>query len=57
MGLSLHVYPGALINGIKNVSERRDKTYLRNELKRTYHYILSYICNRFIVCHNIREFI
>ena len=25
----------------KNVSERRDKTYLRNELKLAFHYILS----------------
>ena len=36
---------GALISGWackrnkENVSERRDKTYLRNELKLTYHYI------------------
>ena len=35
-----------------NVLEQRDKTYLRNELKLTYHYILSYIYNTFIVCHN-----
>ena len=28
----------------KNVLEQRDKTYLRNELKLTFHYILSYIC-------------
>ena len=40
---------GGLISGWaykqnkKNVSERRDKTYLRNELKLTYHYVLSYI--------------
>ena len=27
----------------RNVSERRDKTYLRNELKLTYHNIWSYI--------------
>ena len=34
------LYPGELISGIKkNVSERPDKTYLRNELKLTYHYI------------------
>ena len=39
----------------KNVSERRDKTYLRNELKLTYHYILSYIYNTFIVRHNKRR--
>ena len=46
------LYPGGLINGIKkNVSERRDKTYLRNELKLTFHYILSYIYNTFIVRH------
>ena len=32
---------GGLISGIKNVSERRDKMYLRNGLKLTYHYILS----------------
>ena len=48
---------GALISGWaykwnkENVSERRDKTYLRNELKLTYHYILSYIYNTFIVRH------
>ena len=35
----------------KNVSERRHKTYLRNELKFTFHYILSYIYNTFIVRH------
>ena len=36
------IYPGGLyISGIKNVSERRDKTYLRKELTLTYHYILS----------------
>ena len=39
----------------KNVSERRDKTYLRNELKLTYQYILSYIYNTFIVRHNKRR--
>ena len=44
------LYPGGLISRIKeNVSERRDKTYLRNELKLTFHYILSYIYNTFIV--------
>ena len=36
----------------KNVPERLDKTYLRNELKLTYHYIFSYIYNTFIVRHN-----
>ena len=37
------------------VSERRDKTYQRNELKITYHCILSYICNNtFVVRHNKR---
>ena len=37
------LYPVELINGIKkNVWERRDKTYLRNELKLEYHYILSW---------------
>ena len=35
----------------KNVLELRDKTYLRNKLKLTYHYILSYIYNSFIVRH------
>ena len=35
------LYPGGLISGIKNVSERRDKAYFRNELKLTFHYILS----------------
>ena len=48
------LYPaGGLISGIKkNLSERRDKTYLRNELKLRYHYILSYIYNIFIVRYN-----
>ena len=38
---------GGLISGWaykrnkKNVSERQDKTHLRNELKLTFHYILS----------------
>ena len=36
----------------KHVSEWRDKTYLRKELKLTYHYIFSYIYNSFIVRHN-----
>ena len=36
------LYPGGLVSEIKkNVSERRDKTYLRNKLKLAYHYILS----------------
>ena len=50
---------GGLINGegglYPDVSERRDKTCLRNELKLTYHYILSYIYNTFIVRHNKRR--
>ena len=52
---------GGLISGWaykrnkKNVSERRDKTYLRNELKLTYHYISSYIYNTFVVRHNKRN--
>ena len=37
-----------------NVSEQRDITYLRNKLKLTYHYILSYIYSTFIVRHNKR---
>ena len=45
------LHPGGLISGIKTVSERRDKTYLRNELKLTFRYILSYIYNTFIVRH------
>ena len=50
------LYPGGLIGGIKkNVWERRDKTYLRNELKLTYHYILSYIHNTFIVRYSKRR--
>ena len=50
------LYPGGLISGIKkNVSERRDKTYLRNELKLTYHYILSCIYNTFIMRHDKRR--
>ena len=42
---------GGLISGWaykqneKNCSERRDKAYLRNRLKLTYHYVLSYIYN------------
>ena len=49
---------GGLISGWaykrnkKTVSERRDKMYLTNELKLTYHYILSYIYNTFIVHYN-----
>ena len=39
----------------KHVSERRNKTYLRNELKLTYHYVLSYIYNTFIVRYNKRR--
>ena len=31
------LYPGGLISGIKKVSELRDKMYLRNKLKITYH--------------------
>ena len=52
---------GGLISGWvykrnkKNVSERRDKTYLSNELKLTYHCILNYIYNTFIVRHNKRR--
>ena len=52
---------GGLISGWaykqnkKNVSERRDKTYLRNELKLTYHYVLSYIYNTFSVRYNKRR--
>ena len=33
---------GGHIGRIKNVLEQQDKMYLRNELKVTYHYILSY---------------
>ena len=46
---------GGLISGWaykpnkKNVSEQRDKTYLRNELKLTFYYILNYIYNTFIL--------
>ena len=39
----------------KNVLERRDKTCLRNQLKLTYHYVLSYIYNTFIVRYNKRR--
>ena len=48
---------GGLINGRRGlyVAERRDKTYPRNKLKLTYHYISSYIYNTFIVCHNKRR--
>ena len=38
----------------RNVLERRDKTYLRNEVKLAYHYIWSYIYNTYTVRHNIR---
>ena len=49
-------YNGGHISGItKNVSERGDKTNLRNELKQTYHYIKSYIYNTFTVRHNERR--
>ena len=52
---------GGLISGRaykrneKNVSEQQDKTYLRNELKLTYLYVLSYIYNTFIVRYNKRR--
>ena len=46
---------GAYKRNKKEVSERRDKTHLRNELKLTYHYILSYIYITFIVRHNKRR--
>ena len=39
----------------KHVSEGRGKTYLRNELKLSYHYISSYINNTFSVRHNKRR--
>ena len=39
----------------KYVSRRRDKTYMRKELKLTYNYILSHISNTFIVRHNKRR--
>ena len=51
---------GGLISGwdykrnLKNVSERRDKTYLRNELKLKFRYILSYIYITFIVRHKVK---
>ena len=48
------LYPGGLIS-VKNVLERRDKIYLKNELKLTYHCILSYIYNTFTVRHNKRK--
>ena len=49
-------YTWGHISGItKNVSERGDKTNLRNELKQTYHYIKSYIYNTFTVRHNERR--
>ena len=54
----LGLYPGGLIlRAIKklSVSPRQEKTYLRNELKLTYHYILSYIYNTFTVRHNKRR--
>ena len=49
------LYPGGLSKykrNTKNVSDLRVKTYLRNELKLTYYYILSYIYNTFIVRHH-----
>ena len=52
---SREIPEGLLISGTKkNVLELRDKTYLRNKLKLTYHYILSYIYNSFIVRHKRR---
>ena len=49
-------YTRGHISGItKNISERGDKTYLRNELKQTLHYIKSYIYNTFTVRHNERR--
>ena len=48
---------GGLISGWaykqnkKNVSEPPDEMYLRNALKLTFHYILSYNYNTFIVRH------
>ena len=52
---------GGLISGWaykwnkKNGTERRNKTHLRNDLKLTYHYVLSYIYNTFIVRCNKRR--
>ena len=37
----MYIQVGLQVEFKKNVLERRDKTYLRNELKLTYHYILS----------------
>ena len=51
------LYPGGTYKwNKKEVSEGQDKTYLRNELKLTYHYIYScYIYNTFIVRHSERR--
>ena len=54
------LYPGGLIlkKTKTKFSERQNKMYLRNKLKLTYHYILSFIYNTFITCITInREFI
>ena len=54
-GVEGHIPGSAYKRNKKKVLERRDKTYLRNKLKLTYHYILSYIYNTFIVHHNKRR--
>ena len=49
-------YIRGLISGIKKMFRNDEiKQYLRNELKQTYHYILSYIYNTFTVRHNKRK--
>ena len=45
-------YPGGPISGIKKMF-RNDE--IGNESKLKYYYILSYIYNTFIVCHNKRR--
>ena len=48
--------PGwAYKQNLKKYFGTTSKTYLRNELKLTYHYILTYIYNTFIVRHNKRR--
>ena len=53
MGGGAYISRWAYKQNKKHVSERRDKKYLRNKLKLTYHYVLSYIYNTFIVRYNI----
>ena len=46
------LYPNVLISRKKNVSERRDKTYLRNELKHTSTFLVTSIIHLLCVTIN-----